>query len=479
MSWLDATKGLPLLGHALAMARDPLALFLDLQREHGDVAPFRLGRVRGHLVSHPELVDQVMRKKAKHYSRMTPVYEAMTRFAGHGILTSEGEHWKRHRRIVQPAFHRQRLRAFADAMARVTAEHLERAVPGKEVDASDEMMRLTLKIVSETLLGTRTDRDAEDIGRAIDAAQRYVERVISGVFESSRVLPTPAQRRLARANVIMDRVAYRLIEEKRVRPGDDVISMLVQARYEDGTELPARQIRDEVLTLMAAGHETTANALSWTLALLSRHPGVRRNLEAEVDAVLGGRAPTLDDLPRLRYARWVFDETLRLRPPAWTTGRLCIETHELQADGTGRHTIPEGHVVLVSPWVTHHRADLWDNPMGFDPERWEALSQPGALHPFAYFPFGGGPRKCVGYEFAYIEATIVLAMIAQRRRFDLVPGHPVAYAPRITLGLKGGLRMRVTPRHPADREDQGRERLPATAAKPDDADADLDPLIRA
>ena len=447
--WRDATRELPLLGHSLAMMRDPLALLLELQRERGDVAPFRLGRVRAHLVSHPELVDQVLRTKAKHYSRMTPVYRSMTRFVGHGILTSEGEHWKRHRRIVQPAFHRRRLRSFAGAMARVTGEHLERFSPGAEIDASDEMMRLTLGIVSETLLGTQTEGDAADIGAAIDAAQRYIEGVLSGFFEAPQALPTPGKRRLARANKTLDRVAYRLIEEKRKRPGDDVISMLVEARYEDGQELPDEQIRHEVITLMAAGHETTANALSWTLLLLSRHPDVRRELEAEVDEVLGGRAPDIDDLPKLTYARWVLEESMRLYPPAWTTGRLCRETHELQGEHTLSHTIPEGHVVLVSPWVTHRRPDLWENPEGFDPGRWEALQAPGALHPFAFFPFGGGPRKCVGTEFAYLEATIVLAMIAQRFRLDLVPAHRVECAPRITLGLKNGLRTTLRVRDAA------------------------------
>lgn len=439
-------EGAPLVGHALAMARDPLKLLLELQRAHGDVAPFRLGRLRVHLVSHPDLIDQVLRKKAKHYSRMTPVYQAMAEFAGQGILTTEGEHWRKHRRVVQPAFHRKRLRSFAGAMARLSGEHLDQLPADGEVDASDEMMRLTLRIVSETLLGTKTDRDAEDIGWAVDVAQRYVEGVIGGMVRLPRFVPTPANRRLTRANATMDRIAYALIEDKTREPGDDVISMLLEARYEDGSELPKKQVRDEVLTLMAAGHETTANALSWTLVLLSRQPDVRRKLEAEVDEVLGQRAPALEDLPKLTYTRWIFDESMRLRPPAWTTGRLCIETHDLESEQTERYTIPEGHLVLVSPWVTHHRPDLWENPEGFDPERWEALSKPGALHPFAFFPFGGGPRKCVGYEFAYIEATIALAMIAQRVRFDLVPGHPVEPAPQVTLGLARGLPMRVRAR---------------------------------
>jgi cytochrome P450 len=197
---------------------------------------------------------------------------------------------------------------------------------------------------------------------------------------------------------------------------------------------------------MAAGHETTANALSWTLLLLSRHPLARRRLEAEVDEVLGGRAPTIDDVPKLVYTRWVIEESLRLYPPAWATGRVAIERHVLERESAPSFDVPKGTFMFLSPWVTHHRPDLFEDPEGFDPERWERLGKPGALHAFAFFPFGGGPRKCVGEAFAYLEATIVLAMIASRLRFDLVPAQVVEPAPQITLGLKHGLAMDVVRR---------------------------------
>ena len=435
-----SVPSLPLVGHALAMSQDPLALLLRLQREHGDVAPLRLVSLRGSLVSHPDLIDQVLRLKAKHYTRATRVYEVMARFLGRGILTSEGEHWRKHRRIVQPAFHKQRLQSFASAMVRIGARHLD-ALDGV-VDARTVMMRLTLEIVSETLLGVRTDHEAEVIARAVEDAQRHTEAAIAGLALPPSV-PTPANLRFKRAVAQMDRVAYYLIEAKRREPGDDVLTMLVEAKYEDGQALSEKQIRDELLTLMAAGHETTANALVWTLRLLSEHPDSMRRLRAEVDEVLGGAAPSFEILPKLTYTRWVIDESLRLYPPAWTTGRVVTEAHELGSQRTARYPMARGQFVLLSPWVTHRRPDLWPNPEGFDPERWRDLDKPGALHPFAFFPFGGGPRKCVGEAFAYLEATIILSMIAQRLELDLVPGHPIVPSPQITLGQKHGLRMRV------------------------------------
>ena len=311
------------------------------------------------------------------------------------------------------------------------------------IDASDSMMRLTLKIVSETLLGTKTDTAATTIGAAVDDAQRYAESVIGGLLPLPVTFPTPRFLRMKKSLNAMDEIAYGLIDERMAskESSDDVLSMLIEARDEEGRPLPRTQIRDELLTLLAAGHETTANALSWTLMLLSRHPTVWRRLVAEVDQVLGGRDPGFDDLGSLRFTRWVFEESLRLYPPAWVTGRLAAVAHEL-----GGERLEPGNLLLLSPWVTHRRPDLWENPEGFDPDRWEKLSERGALEPFRFYPFGGGARKCVGEAFAYLEATIVLAMIAQRLRLDLIPGQSIVPAPQVTLGLAHGLRMNAVRR---------------------------------
>lgn len=452
-----APRPLPIVGHALALQQDPLRLITALAREHGGMAPIRIGPLRGYLVSEPALVGEVLVSKAKHYTRKTRVYRAMTEFLGHGILTTEGEDWRVHRRIVQPAFHKQRLARFSDDIVRITDEALEGWAG--ELDVSDRMMRLTLRIVSEVLLGTKTESDAEDIGEAVDDAQRYVEEVMAQVVPTPRFLPTPRNRAFARALRTLDRVAYGIIDERRRSGvvGNDAVSMLLEARYEDGTPLSRERIRNELITLLAAGHETTANALSWTLMRLSMHPDIARRVVAEVDRVIGDRAPTFEDLPKLVLVRRVFDEAMRLHPPVWVTGRQVIEPHAL-----GGRAMTPGEMVMLSPYVTHRRADLWDNPEGFDPDRWEALEARGALPPFTYYPFGGGTRKCVGEAFAYLEATLVLAMIAQRLRLQLVPGKPIAAAPQITLGLASGLWMKAIPREP--RASAGDARVEESAA---------------
>lgn len=435
-----APRALPIVGHALAMRRDPLGLITRLADEHGGMAPLSIGPLSGYLVSEPELVGEVLVSKQKHYTRQTRVYRAMGRFLGQGILTTEGEDWRVHRRIVQPAFSKQRLTSFADAIARIGAETLPRWQG--QLDVGDAMMQLTLRIVSEVLLGARTDRDAVEIGEAIDGAQRYVEAVMAQVVETPVFVPTARNRAFRRALGTLDRVAYGIIDRKRAEGlGNDVVSMLLEARYEDGQPLSRERIRNELITLLAAGHETTANALSWTLMRLSMHPDVARRLVSEVDSVLGDRLPTFEDLPKLVLTRRVFDESMRLHPPVWITGRLVAEEHEL-----GGRTMTPGTMVILAPYVTHRRPDLWENPEGFDPDRWEALSARGALRPFVYYPFGGGTRKCVGEGFAYLEATLLLAMIAQRLRLELVPGRAIVPAPQITLGMASGLWMKAVPR---------------------------------
>lgn len=433
-------RRLPFVGHGLAMREDPLRCVLALSRDHGGIAPVHIGPVRGVMIADPELIGEVLVRQQDRYTRKTIVYEAMARFLGRGILTTEGPDWRTHRRIVQPGFHKKRLASFADAIVDITRGDL--ASWQGEVDVSALMMRLTLRVVSEVMLGTRTEADAEAIGRAIDVGQRYTEALIVGGFELPKFVPTRRRRELARAIETLDRVAYTIIDERRRsgERGDDVTSMLLDARYEDGSELPRQRIRDELITLMVAGHETTSNALSWTLMRLSQHPDVARRLRAEVDEVLGERAPTFEDLPALRYTRWVLDEAMRLHPPATTTGRIALEPHTL-----GGHALDEGDLVLISFYALHRNPTVWDNPEGFDPDRWEALSEPGALPRFAFAPFGAGTRKCVGEAFAYLEATLILAMIAQRFELQLT-SRPVVPSPQITLGMAEGLWMSARPR---------------------------------
>lgn len=440
-----APRALPLVGHALAMAQDPLGLVLRLGQQ-GEVVPLRLGTVRAHLVASAAGSEAVLRSQAKHYSRQTRVWSVLRMFLGDSILLTEGPQWKSQRRVVNPAFHRRRLMAFADTMRTETDAMLAGWRDGQSLDVADAMMHLTLRIVSQTLFGTTTEADAKVIASAVDRGQRYAEASMSGLNLVPVQVPTPRNRAFLRAIADLDRVALRLIQTRREEleaggAGDDVLTMLLEARTEDGEPLPEKQVRDEVITLLSAGHETTANALAWTFYRLSRHPEVLRTLTAQIDEALGGEAPTPETISRVPYARWVFDEALRVHPPAWITGRLVKEPHTL----VGVAMRP-GDVALVSPYVVHRQARYFANPEGFDPARWETLSQPKALPPFAFFPFGGGPRKCIGEAFAYLEALLVLIRVLQRFELELVPGHPVVPAPQITLGLAEGLRMTLRSR---------------------------------
>jgi len=439
-SLLFAPRQLPILGDALAMRDDPLGTMMRLAREQGGLARIQFGPRRVWLLSDPALIEDVLVRNPKRYHRRTPVYRAMYKFMGPSILTVDGEDWRKHRRIVQPAFHKRRLESFAETITTIADSHLARW--SGELDVADAMMRLTLKVVSDTLLGTETDAHSTEIGHHTAHAQRYAEEAMQQIFRLPKSIRTPRQRAADRTVAHLDRLAYDLIDAHANTPtgGDDAVSMLLEARYEDGSPLPRERIRNELVTLIVAGHETTSNALSWTLMRLSQHPAVARRLRAEIDEVLGSRTPTFDDLPKLRYARCVFDEAMRLHPPVWATSRIANERHEL-----GRETIDEHEMLVISPYVTHRRPELWDNPEGFDPERWRTLGQTGALAPLTFFPFGGGARKCVGEAFAYLEAILILAMIMQRLDLHLT-GRPIVPATQITLGFASGLWMKASAR---------------------------------
>ena len=417
------------------MRRDPLREFLKAFNDFGDVVRFRFGPMVGHLVSSPEGVNHVLAENNKNYGKQTRGYAALRYVLGNGLLTSEGAFWKRQRCIAQPAFHRQRIAGFAAAMVRAAAECAQAQKRGQVVDVHHEMMRLTLRIVGETLLGYDPSGDADEVGSALALLLRIVnQRTARVIFFARPVLPTPENLRVRRSLAALDSVVLRMIAERRKSPGDDLLSMLMQARDADtGEAMDDRQLRDEAMTIFLAGHETTANALAWTWLLLSRSPAAFRELREELAAVLGGRDPTADDLPRLRFTRMVLEESLRLYPPAWIIARSASGPDEI-----GGYEIPAGSIVFVSPWVVHRHPKYWNDPEGFDPHRFGREPPRGA-----YFPFGGGPRQCIGNGFAMMEAQLVLATIAQRLKFELVPGHPVEPEPSITLRPRHGLSMTV------------------------------------
>lgn len=430
-------RGHPILGSLPEARRDPLQLMLGSFREYGEVVRFRFGPLVGHLVSSPSGVNHVLAENNKNYGKQTRGYAALRYLLGNGLLTSEGEFWKRQRRIAQPAFHRQRIAGFGQAMVRAAEECALglAAQRGRDVDIHHEMMRLTLRIVGETLLGYDPSHDAREVGDALAFLLAAVNDRTSRIFFIARpILPTPQNFRLRRARATLDAVVLRIIAERRKTRGDDLLSMLMEARdAETGEAMDDRQLRDEAMTIFLAGHETTANALTFAWLLLSRYPAALRELRAELSQVLGGRAPSLDDLPRLHFTRMVIQEAMRLYPPAWIIARSASG-----ADEIGGWHIPAGSIVFVSPYVVHRHPGAWEDPEGFDPHRFSREPPRGA-----YFPFGGGPRQCIGNAFATMEAELVLATLAQRVRLSLSPGHPVELEPSITLRPRHGLRMTV------------------------------------
>jgi cytochrome P450 len=427
-------------GHAYSFRRDSLGFLTRLMREYGDVACFKAGPQHVYLLSHPDYVRDVL---VTHHARFHKgrALQRAKRLLGEGLLTSEGEFWRRQRRLAQPAFHRQRINSYG----RVMIEHAERVCArwrdGETLDISEEMMRLTLAVVGKTLFDADVESDADEVGGALNEVMNLFGYLMIPFSELLEKLPLPPQRRFLRARARLDAVVYRIIEEHRRTGTDrgDLLSMLLLAVDEEGdrTGMTNEQLRDEAMTIFLAGHETTANALTWAWYLLAQNPEAEARLHEELDALLeGGRAPTSEDASALRYTEMVVAETMRLYPPAWAIGRLAIEDHEV-----GGYQIPRGSLVLVSQYIMHRDARFFPDPERFLPERWTPEAK-AARPQFSYFPFGGGPRRCIGEGFAWMEATLILATLARRWRARTLPGHKVEMQPRITLRPgKGGVPM--------------------------------------
>jgi cytochrome P450 len=431
---------------------DPLNFHLDVARRFGDLAYYRAGLFHIYVVSHPDLIREVLVTKSHGFMKGQALQEAK-RILGEGLLTSEGELHRRQRHLIQPVFHRQRVVGYGDVMASLAERHAGRWHDGQEFDLHRQMTRLTLAIVGATLFDTDVeDGDAAEVGRALTTAFDMFDRFFlpfSGLIER---LPLPSNRRFEEARASLDRIVYGMIRDRRAG-GDrgDLLSMLLFAG--DGSSMEDRQVRDEAMTLFLAGHETTSNALTWTLYLLSRHPEVEARLLEELDrAIRSDRLPGAGDLASLPYLHRVLTESLRLYPPAWILGRLALEDVEL-----GGYVIPKGATVVASPYLVHHDPRWYPGPERFDPDRW-IDDGPGPGRPkYAYFPFGGGSRMCIGQDFAWMEAMLVLATVARRWRFRPVPGHPVQMHPMVTLRPRHGVHMRVErdAEPPRQREEPG------------------------
>jgi cytochrome P450 len=423
-----------------ALRQNPLEYFTELTRQYGDVWGMRIGRFRSLFINHPDLIEEVLVNKARLYHKGR-ILQANKYLFGDGLLTAEGDFWLRQRRLAQPAFHRERIAAYAATMADYTGQMLAAWRSGEQRDIHQEMMNLALRIVGKTLFDADVTRDAREVGETLDMLLKIASNFGRTVLVPLWV-PTPRNLRAKAGVRRIERIIYRIITERRASGRDtgDLLSTLLEVQDEDGTRMNDRQLRDETITLFLAGHETTASTLSWTWWLLAQNPAVEKRFHEELDGVLGGRQPTMDDLPKLGYLGHVLTESLRLYPPAWGIARLAEQEHEI----AGYPVLP-GYGVAMAQWVVHRDARWFDAPLEFRPERWEnGLAK--QLPRFAYFPFGGGPRQCIGNTFALMEASVVLATIGQRFRLQLVPGQDVKPMASITMRPKSGIRVRLEAR---------------------------------
>jgi cytochrome P450 len=427
--------------HLLAFARDMLGFVCRLKHDYGDVVAFRLGPERAVLLSHPEHLHEVLVRQHRAFLKGRRG-DVSKQWLGQGLLNSEGALHQRQRHLLQPAFHRQRLAQYATVMTTYATRLRQSWQDGDTLDIAPAMMRVTLAIAAKTLLDADVENEATAIGSAITTLLRLSPRLTMPLAPLLRLVPLPSQRRLRRAQAYLDTLIYRLIDERRATGGEtgDVLSMLVSAQTEDGSPLSPRQIHDEALTLLLAGHETTALALSWTWYLLAHHPDVDAAMQAELQTVLGGRLPTVADLPQLQYTRMIFTEALRLYPPAWLMTRRAREEVTI-----GDYRFPLGTFFLLSPYLTHRDARFFPEPEAFVPTRWAAPPDTGPAR-YAYLPFGGGPRQCLGEGFAWMEGLLVLTTLAQTWRMQPVPGPPVEPWGLVTLRPKQGIPVHLARR---------------------------------
>lgn len=429
-------------GHFRSFRKNP-PIFLERISKLGDLTTFRIGDQQAFLVNHPDLIRDLLVTNHSKFIKGRALQRAKS-LLGEGLLTSEREFHLRQRRMIQPAFHRARIAEYAKAMIEFGEKMAGEWRDGDERDIDREMMRLTLWIVGKTLFSANVEEDAGDVGAAMTTIVSMFNFMLFPFSEILEKLPLPAVKRLKNARKTLDEVIYKIINERRAAGEDtgDLLSMLLFAQDEEtGNAMTNQQIRDECLTLFLAGHETTANALTWTFYLLSQNPEAERKFHAELDEVLGAGSITPEDYPRLKYTEAVLAEAMRLFPPAWGIGRLATEEHEFN-----NFKIPPKSLVLASPYVTHRDPRFWENADEFYPERWENLSIKEAGNKFIYFPFSKGVRSCIGESFAWMEGVLLLAILGRRWKLKLNPAQKIGLQAMITLRPKYGMKMRIDKR---------------------------------
>lgn len=429
-----------LLGNVKPINDDPLRFTMEWARAFGDIVYFRLLNIPVFLLSNPAEIERVLITESRNFIKSRD-YRGLRVIFGNGLLTSEGDFWMRQRRLAQPAFRHERIQTYADIMIGFTQRTLNRWRDGETRDIHQDMMTLTLEIVAKALFDADVSDDASLVRSSLNELLQNVE-VGKLFFPVLMKVPTPRNFRFRRAISRLDNVIYSVIAQRRSNGTgpDDLLSRMLQAQDLDGSRMTDQQLRDELITLFLAGHETTALALSWTWYLVAQHPEAEQKLHHELDDVLKGRAPTLADLPALRFTQNVLTESMRLYPPAWGIGREAIRACEL-----GGYQVPAGAQIWISEWITHRSPRYFSDPDQFRPERWEndLLKR---LPRFAYFPFGGGPRLCIGQSFALLESVLLLATIAQRFKLSLLPGQHIVPWASLTLRPKNGIRVKLESR---------------------------------
>jgi cytochrome P450 len=438
---LSPRKGLPILGNTREAWADPLALFQDSVRRDS-IARFRFFYLDYFLVNDPDAIAHVLVKNAGNYEKSRN-YVGLKAVLGRGLLTSEGDHWRKQRRLAQPAFHREKIAGFADTMVRCTEEHLARWKVGDSFDAHAQMMALTFRIVGLTLMSRDFEGDARSVGEALDVALSWANDYAEALVRIPPWIPTPKNRAFRKAKAKLDSIVLTAIAERRAsgEEKDDLLGLFLDAKDEEtGAKMSDQELLEELLTMVLAGHETTANSLSFSLYLLSKNPQVREELEAQVDRALEAGPLGADVLTRLPLARAICEESLRLFPPAWV-----FERQAKADDVVGGFHLPKGAIVAVSPYSLHRRAGVFSDPDRFDPTRFDDARRK-SLGKYDYLPFGGGPRFCIGNAFALMEMAIVLAMIVRRFRVDVAPSFTPSLDPATTLRPRGGVPVTVGPR---------------------------------
>ncbi|MEJ2348986.1 MAG: cytochrome P450 [Anaerolineales bacterium] len=440
--------GLPLIGNLLEARRDPLRFVLKMAAVPSNLVHYRIGPYTGYLINHPDDIQYILRKNFQNYSKENYDYKVLKPVLGEGLLTASGDHWRRQRRVIQPAFHRKQIEAFGSKATTATLEMLARwqtdFAQGQPIDLAREMSCLTLRIIGEVLFGTELHGEDRRVASSFQFLNTDVSARLKTAFAPPLWVPTPRNIKFRRARAELDSVVYTIIEGRRQSgpAKGDLLDLLLAARGQEAssTGMTTRQLRDEVMTFMLAGHETTATALTWFWYLLAKHPEKAHQSWYELEEVLGGRTPKVSDLPALGYLDRLIHEVLRLYPPVWIISRKALAEDEI-----GGYPVPPGTVVLLCQYAMHRHPAFWENPKRFDPDRFSP-QRSRSRHPFAYFPFGGGPRLCIGNHLAMMEIKLIAATIAQRYRLDLVSGHPVEAEPLITLRPRYGMKARLHPR---------------------------------